>query len=61
MYCDFHSNEPTFLCTPGENIGENNKYYVSEVHLTLKHYIRAHWTRTFFKRVVCIQVGHLQH
>ena len=32
-----------------------------EVLLTLKHYIRAHWTRKFFKRVVCIQVGHLQH
>ena len=36
MYCDFHSNEPTSLCTPGENIGENNKYYVSEVHLNKK-------------------------
>ena len=33
MYCDFHSNEPTFLSTPDENEGENNKCYVSEVHL----------------------------
>ena len=33
MYCDFHSNKPTFLSTPDENEGENNKCYVSEVHL----------------------------
>ena len=36
-------------------------WFSYESNLTLKHYIRAHWTRTFFKRVVCIQVGHLQH